>query len=274
MKIDREALELPEYLHLLTGHMSQDRRYRSVRQEGTDDWLLIATLSGSGQVQPHHATKLGDLLLIKPGTPHDYGTHSSADEWELLWAHFHPRPHWYEWLDWPALEGGLRNIHLVDDQWETAKSCFFRAHRLASGVGPHNRNLAMNALEELILLCHSWVFQAPGVIDERIQQVLEYIHGHLSEKIGVQNLADIASLSDSRLSHLFHKEIGIPPMQYVDLQRIERAKQLLERTTTGISHISEQVGLDSIYFSLRFKQHTGLSPRAYRQRAWQQTTSG
>jgi len=62
-------------------------------------------------------------------------------------------------------------------------------------------------------------------------------------------------------------------MQYIDLQRIERAKQLLERTTTGISHISEQVGLDSVYFSLRFKQHTGFSPRAYRKRAWQQAPS-
>jgi AraC family transcriptional regulator of arabinose operon len=271
MKIDREALELPEYLHLLTGHMDQDRRYRAVRDEGTDDWLLIATLSGSGRVQSHHKTKPGDLLLIKPGIPHDYGTHQTSEHWELLWAHFHPRLHWYEWLDWPSEEGGLRNIHLVEDQWETAKSCFFRAHRLASGVGLHNRNLAMNALEELILLSHSWVFQSPGAMDERIEQILEFIHGHLSEKISVQSLAGLACLSDSRFSHLFNEEIGVPPMQYVDLQRIERAKQLLERTTTGISHISAQVGLEPVYFSLRFKQHTGLSPRAYRHRAWQQT---
>jgi len=274
MNIDRVALELPEYLHLLTGHLDQDRKYRALRERGTDDWLLIATLRGSGRVESQHKTRPGDLLLIKPGVPHDYGTHPHAKEWELLWAHFHPRPHWYDWLDWPAVGNGsgLMNIHLSGDRWNLAVSCFYRTHRLASGVGPHNRDLAMNALEELILLCHSWVFQAPGHRDPRIAKVIDFIHGHLAEKISIQTLAELASLSDSRISHLFNEEIGVPPMQYVELQRIDRAKQLLERTTTRISLISAQVGLDTVYFSLRFKQHTGLSPRDYRKRAWLQTT--
>jgi AraC family transcriptional regulator of arabinose operon len=80
----------------------------------------------------------------------------------------------------------------------------------------------------------------------------------------VASLASSVALSPSRFAHLFRQQVGVSPMQYVDLQRLQRAKQLLERTAKSISEIAFEVGYDPIHFSLRFKQHTGVSPRAYR----------
>jgi len=50
------------------------------------------------------------------------------------------------------------------------------------------------------------------------------------------------------------------------MRRIERAKQLLERTALSIKEIAAEVGYDPFYLSQRFKQQTGLAPRDFRRR--------
>lgn len=268
MIIDREALDLPEYLHLLTGHYVKDEEYRSWRQTGTDDWLLIATVAGGGQFGSNsdRLTALPrQIALIRAGTPHDYRAAPGFGGWEILWAHFHPRLHWHDWLAWPEALPGLMTLEFGEEEWPEILDRFRRIHNLAGGVGPHSRDLAMNALEELILTCHGEALQRGSRLDPRIDALLVFINSHLAEEINIPSLAARADLSPSRLSHLFQEQVGIAPMQYLDLQRIERAKQLLIRTTGSVRQIAEEVGLDPIYFSLRFKQHTGLSPRAYRQ---------
>ena len=266
---DRIALDLPEYLHLLTGYYYKDGAYRSVREHGTDDWLIVATVSGAGRFGSGESailTQRCDVVLTRPGVAHDYGSAPGATHWELLWAHFQPRSHWYNWLIWSVEEGPM-TVRLSEERWTQAMSALRRSHRLASAAQPHGLDFAMNALEEVILICHSQVMQAQPTMDERVSEALHYIHSHLAEKINVQFLADMTALSPSRLAHLFQKQLGVAPMQYLDLQRIERSKLLLERTSSGIKHIAEEVGMDPVYFSLRFKQHTGVSPRQYRQRA-------
>jgi len=82
-------------IELLVGHFHQGSGYRVVRRDGVGDWLLIATVSGRGQFA--HAggelvTEAGDWVLIRPGTPHDYGVEASLKRWELVWAHFRRAP--------------------------------------------------------------------------------------------------------------------------------------------------------------------------------------
>jgi len=46
-----------------------------------------------------------------------------------------------------------------------------------------------------------------------------------------------------------------------------RAGQLLRLTPNPIKEIAMEVGYsDPFYFSLRFKRHTGLSPKAFREK--------
>src|SRR4051794_23219473 len=91
---------------LLTGHFQETSGYRAVRRQGVGDWLLIHTLGGRGRFG-HPGGELiaepGDWVLLKPGTPHDYGVEPTLERWELLWAHFQPRPDWLDWLAWSAV---------------------------------------------------------------------------------------------------------------------------------------------------------------------------
>src|SRR5689334_18960358 len=91
----------PPINQLVTGYFRKSWRYSAWRPHGTNDWILTYTISGAGRyvyaggeliARPH------DLVLIRPHTLHDYGLEDSLRRWEFLWTHFHPRPHWIEWL--------------------------------------------------------------------------------------------------------------------------------------------------------------------------------
>jgi len=267
---DIVGYDMPHYLHLLTGHyMVQEPRYYARRPRGTNDWLLTATLSGRGRFGTGPGQLVAeprDLVMIPPRTKHDYGALPGENEWELIWAHFHPRAHWHDWLAWPEHTPGLMRMPIVDDRdWREVKACFRRVHNYATGVGRrYGQDLAMNALERLLLCCQSILASEQPRLDERILTVLQFINTELAQEMDIASMAESVSLSPSRFAHVFRQQVGVSPMHYLDLQRLQRATQLLERTTKSVSQIAFEVGFDPVHFSLRFKQHTGLSPRAYR----------
>jgi len=95
---------------------------------------------------------------------------------------------------------------------------------------------------------------------------MDYLIQHLHEKPTMTETADHVGLSVSRLAHLFKSETGNTPQRFLEGKRIDRAAQLLLRTTFSVKQIASAVGFDSpFYFSLRFKERTKQSPKAYRQ---------
>ena len=80
--------DYPQFLHLLVGHFyAVSDRYSAKRSEGTDDWLLVATMQGRGRFGDGRGrliTQPQQLVLISPGTPHDYGALPNDDPWGLL----------------------------------------------------------------------------------------------------------------------------------------------------------------------------------------------
>ena len=85
---------------------------------------------------------------------------------------------------------------------------------------------------------------------------------------GELSLADFAqavNLSVWRLSHVFKSEVGMPPMRYLRLLRMERAKVLLESSFLSVKEIAFRVGLnDESHFVRDFKSAYGFSPALYR----------
>ncbi|MGH2354685.1 MAG: helix-turn-helix transcriptional regulator [Chloroflexota bacterium] len=64
---------------------------------------------------------------------------------------------------------------------------------------------------------------------------------------------------------LFRRETGMAPVEYLHRYRLQRARELLERTTLPVAEIAAPVGLpDPYYFSRAFKRREGVSPRGDR----------
>jgi AraC family transcriptional regulator of arabinose operon len=80
-------------------------------------------------------------------------------------------------------------------------------------------------------------------------------------------LARTANLSVSRFAHLFREQLGVTPQRFVERRRLDAAARLLELTTRPIAAIATEVGFTNpLYFSTRFRHHTGLPPTTYRTR--------
>lgn len=89
--------------------------------------------------------------------------------------------------------------------------------------------------------------------------------------LSLVGLADELGFNASYLSGLIKKKLGVPFQDYVATARIEQAKVLLLATSLKHYEIAEKVGFEDVnYFSLRFKQITGLSPRQYKKEAERQ----
>lgn len=98
-----------------------------------------------------------------------------------------------------------------------------------------------------------------------IRQAKQYIEEHYSEKIVLEDIADIVGLNPVYFSVLFKKEMDMNFSTYLMNIRMERAKEMLCSTNETIAAIGESVGYkDSRYFSQTFTRVVGVKPALYR----------
>lgn len=102
---------------------------------------------------------------------------------------------------------------------------------------------------------------------ERLSRLaISYIKEHLSENLTVKEVANVLALNADYLSNRFHKEVGIPFIQFVNRERSIQAARLLRETDMQIQHISETVGFNhTSYFAKQFATFFGVTPSQYRQ---------
>ena len=87
----------------------------------------------------------------------------------------------------------------------------------------------------------------------------------VSGELCLSELAQSVNLSVWRLCHIFKSDVGMPPMRYLRLLRMERAKNLLESSFLSVKEIAYRVGLnDESHFVRDFKSTYGSSPACYR----------
>ena len=101
--------------------------------------------------------------------------------------------------------------------------------------------------------------------DYVLGHILAYLRQHFAEPVTLDEVCAFCHYSRSYVSHLFEARTGYSLSGYVNLLRMEEAKELLLRTSLGVGDIAAKVGFsDSNYFSNTFRRYCGCSPRAFR----------
>jgi len=104
-----------------------------------------------------------------------------------------------------------------------------------------------------------------GLAPRVLRRVKEYIDARVDERISVEALAALANLSVCYFVRAFKRSVGVTPHDYVIRRRVERARELLSDTDLSLSEIALAAGFaDQSHCARRFRQHVGMSPRAYR----------
>ncbi|MBQ7147270.1 MAG: helix-turn-helix transcriptional regulator [Pseudobutyrivibrio sp.] len=120
------------------------------------------------------------------------------------------------------------------------------------------------AVEELTRLVYE--HKNKRHISSYIEQCKDYVKKHYKEKIYLDVIASSLGISDSYLSRLFKKEMGIRLQDYIVQVRLERAANLLVYSNETIPRIAEYVNFPSqSYFGKVFKDKFGMTPRSYRE---------
>lgn len=101
--------------------------------------------------------------------------------------------------------------------------------------------------------------------DDAIKKAQEFIENNYSEKLTVDELANMVSVSRRNFERRFKKATSNTVAEYIQRVKIEAAKVSLESTRENVNDAMYKVGYsDAKAFRVSFKKITGLSPIEYR----------
>ena len=123
-----------------------------------------------------------------------------------------------------------------------------------------------------LLTCHIIEIEETGALnsvnqaqEERLKQMLSYIHSHYSEKITVNQIAASASVSRTECFRCFHVILKKTPAEYLEDYRLSMSIVFLSDQERSISDIAMICGFNSIsYFCKRFRERYGTSPNKFK----------
>ncbi|MEV8183769.1 DJ-1/PfpI family protein [Specibacter sp. NPDC078692] len=140
--------------------------------------------------------------------------------------------------DWGSAAGNVTARSIVSAPRREGGQAQFIKHRSPSGISDQPRDVAA---------------------------AMEWATRHLYQPITIAHICAATALSERTLARRFEIHAGTTPMKWLAMQRVERAKELLETTAAPIDSIATSVGLGTgANFRYVFKKSTSLTPSQYR----------
>lgn len=98
-----------------------------------------------------------------------------------------------------------------------------------------------------------------------ILDAIDYIYEHVTERITVDELADVIHVSPNYLSRSFKQEMGVSVSEYIRQRKIDAAMNLLRYSKYELADISNLLSYSSqSHFIQQFRAAVGMTPKAYR----------
>ncbi len=260
-------------------------------KRNVDEYVLYLIKSGELHIEENglrYTLSRGDVLLLEPGLDHEGFQKHICDYYYIHFSHTAianaeeddltklAKRNMLEENDPHLQESDLSVIpkHYTITNRSTLQQAFFILNELQQLYKRRHFNRAKIALrftELLIDLSRDYMTSAiqleygsssrPFL---KVHAVLAYIHQNYPQRITSAELEREFEYNFDYLNRIFSRITGHPIIQYVNLVRINRAKELLEATHLSIGEIGYLVGLnDPYYFSKVFKKYTGQSPSHY-----------
>jgi Response regulator containing CheY-like receiver domain and AraC-type DNA-binding domain len=98
-----------------------------------------------------------------------------------------------------------------------------------------------------------------------LDRIVQYLQNHYNEDIIFEDMAKEIGISYSYMRKIVSEQTGKSLIDYLNLLRIERSKELLLNMELTISQIAEMIGYHNVQsFNRFFRKYEGMSPSQYR----------
>ncbi|MFM0081219.1 AraC family transcriptional regulator [Paraburkholderia sediminicola] len=99
----------------------------------------------------------------------------------------------------------------------------------------------------------------------RLSRAVEYVDAHLSESIGLEDIARSAGLTSMHFASQFRRATGLRPHEYLLRRRIEHAQRLLLESRHNVLDVALSCGFRTqAHFTTVFKRFVGETPYCWR----------
>ena len=217
----------------------------------------------------------GDVILIPPGISHCPLFPEAMNrpyERIVLWINTDMLEQFYR--RWPELDsGGYRGNHYLlrtaGTYWEEPitegfQKCCSETEKKLPGWEAALYGNTVSLLTQINRALLGNKRPPDSERSELLDELLAYVEDHLKERISVTSAARHILVSESTITHLCRKRLGISFYRYVTQQRLMVARQYI-RQGIPLGQIWEQAGFcDYSAFYRAFRQEYGFSPREYR----------
>jgi AraC family transcriptional activator FtrA len=107
----------------------------------------------------------------------------------------------------------------------------------------------------------------PRSRDESRAPLLQWAEDRLAGRLGVAELAERAAMSPATLHRRFRTELGCTPLEWINSQRVDLARRLIEATSLDFEAIAARSGLGTAAsLRIHMRRQLGVTPSAYRER--------
>lgn len=98
-----------------------------------------------------------------------------------------------------------------------------------------------------------------------LRRVTDYIEENLADGLTLERISAVAHMSPYHFSRLFKASTGLSPHRYVVGRRVERARELLSKTSLPLHEVARLAGFtDQSHLARHFRRHLGVTPRRFR----------
>jgi AraC-like DNA-binding protein len=267
----------------------------------TWEYILFIIKSGTlylKEADTKYVLQEGDMLLLEPGLHHVGYLPAQVD---FYFVHMHRetfRPVGEELIPGDYFKKSNQLMYVSDpynyDLYESARplfpkhlhlpaaSCKFIIEKIdetiiaLSNKDFHYKLLCSSAMLQILLhIANEYRSQVTAAQDgkntkygnEKLQIMLTYLQQHYQTKVTGDGIESDLHMNFDHLNRIFKKDTGITIFEYLQLLRINRAKEYLVTTDMRIYEVATTCGFSNEYhFNRVFTKNTGITPLKYRTR--------
>ncbi len=246
------------------GYFEAGNKYYTERKDG-EGYLIFYTVSGSGRIvyeDKKYDLTAGTAVLIDCKKYHKY---NSANNWKFYWL---------------QLDGSSVNIYCKIINGDQLKLITVRNTAEFSGrFRVLEEYVSLRSIENDIMISNTvsnvlsqLFFEKQHNTEDHITRntdkllpVIEFLNNNFSEKITVEQMAEIAFLSKYYFIRCFKESYGQSPYEYLINLRINEVQKLLRSKDWTLDKIATKTGFcDSKSLIKNFKKIIGKTPNEYR----------